>query len=228
MEDEVKEFMDAISEEELQPVAEVDEFRGLTGVSLPEPSLVHYWRDHHNRVIWIDDEIKDDIVGVARNIVRWNWEDRNLPIEDRIPIKLYINSPGGLLIPTLAVCDAILASKTPVIGINMHEACSSAAFIFICCHYRMAMPNAYFLLHLGSGGTCGTFQQSRAQQEDYNHKMSAVISMLTKQLKIEDTEEFERLIDGEWYLYMDTNDGSKSDARRFNLITSEDPTILWN
>ena len=42
-----------------------------------------------------------------------------------------------------------------------------------------------------------------------------------------DKEEFERLIDGEWYLYMDTTDGSKSDARRFNLITDEDPTMFW-
>lgn len=227
MEDEVKEFMEVISAEEI-PIEEVKkEFEGLSGLNLPEPSLVHYWRDHGRRVIWIDSAIEEDIIGLARNIVRWNYEDRDIPVEEREPIKLFINSPGGVLIPTMAVCDAILSSTTPVYGINMHEAASAAAFIFICCHRRVAMPNAYFLLHLGSGGTGGTFQQSRAQQEDYNHHMNAVISMLEKRLNIDDKEEFERLIDGEWYLYMDTTDGSKSDARRFNLITDEDPTMFW-
>ena len=227
MEDEVKEFMEVISTEEDLNEEVKKEFEGLSGLNLPEPSLVHYWRDHGRRVIWIDSAIEEDIIGLARNIVRWNYEDRYIPVEEREPIKLFINSPGGVLIPTMAVCDAILSSTTPVYGINMHEAASAAAFIFICCHRRVAMPNAYFLLHLGSGGTGGTFQQSRAQQEDYNHHMNAVISMLEKRLNIDDTEEFERLIDGEWYLYMDTTDGSKSDARRFNLITDEDPTMFW-
>ena len=227
MEDEVKEFMEVISTEEI-PIEEVKkEFEGLSGLNLPEPSLVHQWRDHGRRVIWIDSAIEGDIIGLARNIVRWNYEDRDIPVEEREPIKLFINSPGGVLIPTMAVCDTIISSTTPVYGINMHEAASAAAFIFICCHRRVAMPNAYFLLHLGSGGTGGTFQQSRAQQEDYNHHMNAVISMLEKRLDIDDKEEFERLIDGEWYLYMDTTDGSKSDARRFNLITDEDPTMFW-
>ena len=235
MDNEVKEFVEIISHElndegvttSPNEKKAADELSNVANLSLPEPGLVNYWRDINNRVLWIDSEITEDIIGIVRHIIRWNWEDRDIPVEKRVPIKIYINSPGGLLIPSMAVCDAILASKTPVYGINMHEASSAAAFIFICCHHRMAMPNSFFLLHLGSGGTCGTFQQSRAQQENYNHEMLTLTSVLKTRLGITNEEEFDQLIDGEWYLYMDTVDGSKSDARRFNLITDEDPTLFW-
>lgn len=233
MENEIKEFLNVVEDVDanVETVETTDsEFNKMTNLAFPDPAIVHYWREHSDRVIWIDDKIEDDIIGVARNIIRWNNEDKGLPVEERKPIKLYINSPGGLLVPTFAVCDVIRMSKTPVWAINMHEACSAAALIFICCHRRAALPNAYFLLHLGSGGSCGTFQQTRAQQADYDHKINQMIELFKTSLGIdnEDAEEFEKNIDGEWYLYMDTNDNSRSDARRYNLITDEVTDLCWN
>ena len=104
----------------------VSEFQKMTNLSFPEPAIANYWRDHGDRIIWIDDEIKEDIIGLARNILRWNIEDAGVPVEKRVPIRLYINSPGGLLTPTFAVCDAIKMSATPIWAINMHEAASAA------------------------------------------------------------------------------------------------------
>lgn len=212
--------------------ANIDEplsYSSVQGVELPDPAIVNYWKDREERICWIDEEINEDAIGLVRNIIRWNMEDRGIAYEARQPIKIYINSRGGLLSTTFAICDAIRMSKTPVWAINVHEACSAAALIFMTCHRRAACENAYFLLHLGSGGTAGTFQQSRAQQSDYNHKIKQMINLFKESLKIseEDYEEFEKNIDGEWYLYMDVRDGSKADARRFNFITDEIKNLYW-
>ena len=200
---------------------------GMDNQSFPDPGIANYWRDRADRIIWIDDEITPDIIGVARNIARWNMDDAGKPVEERVPIKIYINSPGGHLLPTFAVCDAIRMSKTPVYGINMHEAASAAAMLFACCHKRMAMPNAFFLLHLGSGGSAGTYQQTRAMQEDYNHKIGQMIKLYKDSLVLSDDTDFDQLIDTEWYLYMDVQDGSRNDARRYNLITDEMTSLYW-
>ena len=198
----------------------------MINVSLPDPAIANYWRDRADRIVWIEDEITDDITGVARNIIRWNREDEGIPVEERTPITIYFNSPGGQLLPTFAVCDVIRMSKTPIHGINMHEAASAAAMIFSCCHRRAACPNAFFLLHLGSGGCVGTYQQTRAQQEDYNHKIEQMTRLYKEALSLTDCDEFDKLIDSEWYLYADVDDGSHSDARRYNLITDDISTLL--
>lgn len=218
-----------VSEEDASKEKKQNDYCGMLDKSFPEPALAHYWRDREDRILWIEDKIDEDIIGVARNIVRWNHEDKDIPIEKRKPIKLYINSPGGLLTPTFAVCNAILLSKTPIWAINMHEAASAAALIFACCHRRVAMPYAYFLLHLGAGGTYGTYQQSKAQQEDYNHQIESLIGIFKKRLNLNDEleKEFDTHIDGEWYLYMDITDESKQNARRFNLVTDEIDNLIW-
>ena len=191
------------------------------GISLPDPSVAMYWRDLAERNIYLEGSIEDDHIGIVHRINRWNCDDRGLPAEDRKPILLYIHSPGGLLLTSFAICDAIQHSQTPVYGVNMGECASGAALIFSSCHKRFAAPNAFFLFHLGSGGTYGTYQQTRSQQNDYNHKVEQMKNLVKNNLSLQNCEEFDALIDGEWYLYMDVTDGSEHDARHYNLITHE-------
>ena len=219
MRSDLERIMKELDEEEKQ---KNEKFGGdVVGLSLPEPSTVIYWRDYAERAIYLEDEITSETVGMVNRILRWNNEDAGIPIEKRKPIKIYINSPGGLLYTSFAICDAIKASKTPVYGINLHECASGAALIFSSCHKRVAMPNAFFLFHLGSGGTFGTYRQSKAQQVDYDHKIDQMKALLKLNLNVDNPAEIDELIDGEWYLYMDVNDGSHSDARHYNLITHE-------
>lgn len=91
----------------------------------------------------------------------WNRVDdeENIPVEERKPIKLYINSGGGSLLATFTIIDAIKMSKTPVWTIAVGSAYSGGFFSFICGHRRFAYPNASFLYHEGSAGTSGTASQ---------------------------------------------------------------------
>lgn len=94
--------------------------------------------------------------GIAlENMIRfYNQLDEQLEIDvnDRIPIKIWINSQGGSLDAALTTCDIIEISTTPIITINQGSAASAAALIFLAGHTRITLPHSYFLLHEGSAG----------------------------------------------------------------------------
>ena len=109
-------------------------------------------------------DIDGDTGAGIENVIRfWNRidDEAGIPIEDRKPIKLYIDSPGGDLSATLTMVDAIKMSKTPVWTINIGMAYSGGYFTFLAGHKRFAYPHSSFMFHEGSastGGTSGQFQ----------------------------------------------------------------------
>lgn len=48
----------------------------------------------------------------------WNLMDKDIPIEERMPIKVYINSYGGSVTAGLTIVDAITMSKTSLYNSN--------------------------------------------------------------------------------------------------------------
>lgn len=95
----------------------------------------------------IDEEV---IKSIVWHILRYNRQDRGKPIEDRVPIKLYINSPGGNVADGYGLIDAIITSKTPVWTINQAMCASMGFLIFIAGQKRYSMPHSEFLMHDGS------------------------------------------------------------------------------
>lgn len=92
---------------------------------------------------------------VAHLIRFWNKADEGIPIEDRKPIKLLIDSYGGSLVGGLMIADAIRLSKTPVYTVNAGTAYSAGLLVFITGHRRFCYPSASFLFHEGSTATAG-------------------------------------------------------------------------
>lgn len=110
---------------------------------------VRDWLD--NRTLILNEQIDDDVIeSYILFILRWNREDKHKPIDEREPIHLYVNSPGGDLVVAMNLCDAILNSKTPVIGVGFGLVASAAFHIFISCHRRISFQNTVFLMHDGS------------------------------------------------------------------------------
>lgn len=101
----------------------------------------------------------------------WNSEDsfNDTPIEERIPIQIYIDSPGGLLTTSLLIIDAIKNSKTPIWTIVTGTAYSGAFFISIAGHKRYAFKNATFLFHEGAAGTMGDAHKVLQQSDFYKN-----------------------------------------------------------
>lgn len=107
--------------------------------------------DRENRHLYLNDTVDESIIdSLVYMILRFNREDKGKEIEDRKPIILYINSPGGNVSDGYGLIDAILTSKTPVYTVNQAMCASMGFLIYIAGQKRYCMPHAEFLMHDGS------------------------------------------------------------------------------
>lgn len=104
------------------------------------------------RHLYINGEIEmgNTFDTIVYHIMRFNSQDKDIPIKERKPIVLYINSPGGSVTDGYGVIDAIMTSKTPVYTVNQGICFSMGFLIFLAGHKRYAMPHSEFLMHDGS------------------------------------------------------------------------------
>lgn len=97
-----------------------------------------------------------------------NEEDKDIPPEERRPIIIYINSPGGDLIEGFSLVAAIELSKTPIYTVNVGQWSSMSFLIGIAGHKRFSLPYMTFLLHEGSSFAGGAVNkvQDRVKFEE--------------------------------------------------------------
>jgi len=137
-------------------------------LQLASPSLVNYYHDFNNRCLWLDSEIDENNFDLVQAVVRWNQDDKDIPVEERKPIKIFFHSPGGSLDVGEILTSIIKLSRTPVYGIALGMVASAASVVYLGCHKRYALPNAYFILHRGScEGIGGNYNEIQAAMEDY-------------------------------------------------------------
>ena len=129
-------------------------------------------------------------------------DENEIPIKDRMPIKIYVDSGGGDLSATLTIIDAIKMSKTPIWTINIGCAYSGGFFAFIAGHKRIAYEHSTFLYHEGStmnGGDAGKF---RNFAEFYDKQLQMLKNITLKYTKISD-ELYESKKRDDWWLTTD-------------------------
>lgn len=176
--------------------------KDVANMQLPDPELRNFYVDLDNRTFWLDEEVTPFLLELVKYIVRWNAEDACTPVEKRKSIRIFFFSPGGDLDINYALIDTIKMSKTPIIGINIGQCASAAAYIFLSCHKRYMLPHAYFILHQGSGTLSGTFEQICAQMEDYQKQVEELASFVLEHTTYTEEAVAEKIV-GEWYIRKD-------------------------
>lgn len=154
---------------------------------LPNPALYSYYKNLNNRVIWLNDEIyRESIVPLVKNIIFWNKEDEDnkIPISDRKPIKVMINSYGGEVDATFQMIDIIKLSKTPIYTYNMGVAMSGGFFILISGHKRFALSSSQALCHQGSGAFEGEAETIKSHTAQYNKTLAKLFEHVASRTKI--------------------------------------------
>ena len=180
-----------------QRIVQVEIPNSIENLNLPDPALLTFYRNLENRVLWLDSEVDDNWLEYAKLIINWNAEDRDKPVEDRKPIKLFLFSPGGDLDVNTMLIDVIKLSKTKVIGVNVGISMSAGCFIYLACHERLSLPHAKFLLHSGSAeGISGTAAQIEAYNAQYKKEVKQLKEYLYEYLpkKMVDSK-----MRGEWF-----------------------------
>lgn len=136
----------------------------------------------------------------------WNTvDDRNgTPIEERKPIKIYIDSEGGSLTDTFTIVDAIKMSKTPIWTICCGTAYSGGFFSFISGHVRIAYPHSSFLFHEGSTTNGGTASQFENYTAFYKRQLDSLKDLVVNNSNITEEEYLRIKKEDIWY---DAKDG---------------------
>lgn len=103
-----------------------------------------------NRILVINGSVDDNVIeDYILFILKWNKEDKNLPVDKREPIRIFISSPGGNVFNANIFIDIITASKTPIWGIGLDLVASAAYLVYLACHKRFSHLNTTFLQHEG-------------------------------------------------------------------------------
>lgn len=114
------------------------------------------------REIMINGDISQDLIEKAIvPIMNYNRYDDQMSakIKDyqREPIKIFINSSGGLIDECMALVSIIGSSKTPIHTVVLGKAYSAGFLILIAGHERYMQRYSRVMLHPGSGGYVGSF-----------------------------------------------------------------------
>lgn len=158
----------------------------VANLRLPDPTLRDYYRDEKDRVFWVD-EVGDETLDVVKMIIKCNKEDKGIPIENRKPITLMIDSPGGSVEVLYSIIKAIEISKTPVRTICYCNAFSAAADLLACgtTGYRMCMPGTNIMMHAGSTQLCGTVAQVDAAKKYFDNMGKEINKLVMSKTNID-------------------------------------------
>ncbi len=140
-------------------------------------------------------------------IVRCNKEDKGKAVEDRKPIKIFIDSPGGDVTFMWSIIRAIEISNTPVWTINYCTAYSAAAEILASGHVRLGFPGSHVMIHLGSCAYAGDVANVETTKKYFDALSKKTVDHLLARTKIE-PKMFKKKTMTDWFL--DEDDALKN------------------
>ena len=173
-----------------------------SNLQLPSPDLILHYTNLRNRIIFINEEISDELMWVPNQIINWNREDKGKPVEERQPIKIFFNSVGGDLDVEEILVSVIELSKTPVYGIALGLVASAASLIYLACHKRYAFKNAYWILHKGSAQISGEYNAMKAAMDDYEKQVTKMIDFYITHTGFSE-KTIKQNINTDWYVRID-------------------------
>lgn len=172
-------------------------------MQLPDPTLRNYYRDEQDRIFWLNDNIENCAEDLIYMILRCNKEDMGKPAEERVPIKILIDSPGGDMVFMWTIINMIEASKTKIITINYCQAFSAAAEILASGHERLGLKGSHVMVHSGSCAYSGQADQVESTKKYFDKLSKKTVEHLMAKTKI-DPKVFKRKSVVDWF--MDENE----------------------
>jgi len=161
--------------------------------------------DYDGRRLYLNSEIDESVITtIAYHILRYNRLDKGIPIEERKPILLYLNTPGGSVVDGYGLIDTILQSKTPVYTINQALCASMGFLIFIAGRKRYTFKHGEFLMHDGSTFTYDSTAKARDRLDFETKELEKYTKeYIISRTKI-DEELYKEKYREEWYMLADT------------------------
>ena len=156
----------------------------LPDTSLPDPTMLNYYTFANERKLFLEEDVGFPIMEMIKMIMRWNQMDKDVPVEQRKPIIIYIMSDGGYMCYMWAMLDAMLTSKTPIITVNLGVAASAASLIFLAGSKRYMMPTANVIIHEGSTELAGDANKVMDAIKNYDIELAKMKAFILSRTSI--------------------------------------------
>ena len=136
----------------------------------------------------VDSEaITESIIGILKINSYDDKQEEKLKDYERKPIKVIVDSFGGIVYDGMGLVNAITSSKTPVHTYCYSKGMSMGLLIFISGHKRFIHEHATLMFHQLSSMTYGTNQDILEDAENNNKLNNMLMKIVKKRTKI--TEE---------------------------------------
>ena len=182
----------------------------IANMQLPDPDLRNYYRYEEDRIFWLDEQVESCAEDLIKMILRCNKEDSGIRIEERKPIKIFIDSPGGDVTFMWTIINMIEISKTPVWTINYCTAYSAASEILASGHKRFAMPGSHVMIHLGSCAYSGDVANVESTKKYFDALSKKTVDHMLQRTKIE-PKMFKKKTQTDWFM-------SETDALEYGIV----------
>lgn len=179
-------------------------------IKLPSLDEIRSWELEKRRIIacfggvnTAEDGEEGFSTRVAKiEIARYNIMDKDIPVEERVPIIMLIDSRGGDLWGTWSLLKAMETSKTPIYTVNVEQASSAGGLILMAGHKRFALRGTTALVHSGSTSISGLHEQVESAQKVGNKLTKNVVEWLLSRTKITQ-KDYNRYAPKDWYFFDD-------------------------
>lgn len=174
---------------------------------LGERAFDIYSRLLKDRIIFLGEAIDDHVANTVIAQLLFLEADNS-----KEEIKIYINSPGGVVTAALALYDTIQYLKCPVSTICIGQAASAAAVLLAAGAKgrRFALPNARVMIHQVMGGVEGQFTEVEIQAREMlriKNQINEILSRHTGQT----TKKIEQDTDRDNFM-------SADEAKKYGII----------
>lgn len=152
------------------------------------------------RIIILNEDVNDALVEkVIVHILKWNREDSNLSVEDRKPIEILLNTPGGDVYLGMVLCEVIKKSVTPITVRILGMAASMGSLIAISAHKTVAYEFSNILIHDGSTFLVGSSNKVKDHMKFQELKDKQIKDFIIENTNISE-EKYNEMADREWWL----------------------------
>lgn len=101
-------------------------------------------------------------------------------VDDKKPIFMYINSPGGVVTAGLAIRDTMRFIKPPVATVCIGQACSMGSLLLMAGEkgMRYSLPDSRIMIHQPSGGARGMASDIEIQYREIQNLKTRLNEMI--------------------------------------------------
>lgn len=157
-----------------------------------------------DRIVFLGCEINDDVANIIQAQLLY------LDSINTDPIKMYINSPGGVVSAGLAIYDTMQLIKSPVDTVCTGMAASMAAILLSAGTTRSALPHSRVMIHQPSGGAYGQATDILIEAEEIRKCKEESVSLLSKHTGQSKETLYEDMERDKWF--------SAEEALKYGLI----------